>query len=313
MDNNRVGYVYDHAVTEHYNTRDSEHPENPGRVHHIIAKLCNTGLLNKMTYIDTRHATDDELRLVHSQEYINQLKSLETMFQDDINKYFDQYDSVYGNQSTYKCASLAVGSTLNLVDAVINAEVNSGIAIVRPPGHHAMRDHPMGFCILGTVAIASIYARNIGLKVAVLDFDIHHGNGTQEMLCNEHDILFHSIQRYDWGDYWPGTGTGTQDNVHNHMLNDVKGTNADYKKIMIENVIPSFSAFEPDIIIVSAGFDSAKGDPLGGYRVTPSGYADMIELLMNVQSNIVLVLEGGYSLTALADSAYECVKKMFDY
>lgn len=310
---NETGYVYDPFMTEHYNISNSDHVEKPDRIRAIMTHLTNTKTINKMKCIKSRFATIDELRLIHDKEYIDNIMSTSNMDDDDAEQFYFQYDDIYGNSNTADCARLAAGSTLELLSHIINDELDNGIAIVRPPGHHAFADNAMGFCFFNNVALAAIEARNRGMKVGVVDFDIHHGNGTQEILQDEHDILFYSVQRHDQGAFWPGTGEGTNNNIHNFAINGSHGTDEEYISIFEHNIIPLLDDYEPDIIIVSAGYDAAVNDPLGGFNVTPKGYAKIVSMMMDVQDKILLVLEGGYNLESLSKSVVSCVNVMLEH
>ena len=195
--------------------------------------------------------------------------------------------------------------------------VDRGVAIIRPPGHHATRNEAMGFCFFNNVAISAIYARNRGKKVAIVDFDIHDGNGTCDIINGEPGIHFISIHRYDNGRYYPGLETGAASNVGsnitNFTFNHARGTDEEYKNLFNDKVVPLLQNINPDIILVSAGFDAGLGDPLGNYRVTPNGFKMMVRMMKNVCSTIVLVLEGGYNLDTISNSMAKCVEELLEF
>ena len=189
-------------------------------------------------------------------------------------------------------------------------------AVVRPPGHHATPDSAAGFCLLNNVGIAASHAvTNLGLKrVLILDWDVHHGNGTQEMFYSDPRILYMSLHRYDHGAFYPsstqanydkvGSGLGLGFNVNIPWNDDTMG-DAEYLLAFTKVVMPIVTEFKPQVILVSAGFDAAAGDPLSGYRCSPALYGKMTGSLVKAAPT-VLALEGGYSLAAITESTVEC-------
>jgi acetoin utilization deacetylase AcuC-like enzyme len=198
--NCRVGYVYDAAMTLHAQTiGQKKHPEGPERIQEIYKILLNKCLLEKMVAIKSREATIDELKMVHSDDYITQLE-WKLRGPKGIYKQFEKSSDVYVNQSTLLAAKLAAGSTLEIVNQVSSKKIESGVAIVRPPGHHACANRAMGFCFYNNVALAAKMVSKKNKKVLIVDWDIHHGNGTQEIVSGDQNILFFSIHRFDHGD-----------------------------------------------------------------------------------------------------------------
>lgn len=199
---------------------------------------------------------------------------------------------------------LAAACTKRCAESVINSNINSAFALIRPPGHHACINKVMGFSFFNNIALAALYLKQeYNLKrICVFDWDIHHGNGTQEILKNKEGILYCSIHRFDHGNFYPGTGTHL--NNFNNIINMPLNTDEEIKPhdigdneyiFALNNLfIPIIKQYEPEIILVSAGFDAARDDPIGNFDLTPMGYAYMTKALKNL-SNIVLVLEGGYS------------------
>lgn len=217
-------------------------------------------------------------------------------------------------------ARLAVGTLLNVTEAVCHGHITNGIAVVRPPGHHAEADRAMGFCLYNNAAVAAHVAKTQwgAKRVLVMDWDVHHGNGTQHLLDHDPDIMYMSIHRYDNGTFFPGTGAA--DEVG---LGAARGTtvnipwpcggmgDAEYMAAFSDVVMPIAHQFSPDLVIISAGFDAADGDPLGGCRVTPAGYAHMTAMLSSLaHGKVVLALEGGYNLTCISRSMEACVRVM---
>ncbi|RDX91805.1 Histone deacetylase 5, partial [Mucuna pruriens] len=214
-----------------------------------------------------------------------------------------------------------------VVKRVCSRELDSAIAIVRPPGHHAEPDEAMGFCLFNNVAIAARYLLDerpeLGVKkILIVDWDVHHGNGTQKMFWNDSQVLFFSVHRHEFGSFYPandegfytmiGEGAGAGYNINVPWENGRCG-DADYFAVWDHILLPVAKEFNPDIIIVSAGYDAAVGDPLGGCRVTPFGYSVLLKKLMNfAEGRIVLILEGGYNLDSIAKSMHACLEVLLE-
>ena len=270
-----------------------------------------------MVAIKSRYATDGELQLAHTERYIKNLNKIFNNNEKTISNSMEQkYESIYANRYTLECAYLAAGSTLELVDAIANPAANnkigSGVAVVRPPGHHAKKESASGFCIFNNVAIAALHCRNnLHKKVAIVDFDVHQGDGTLNIIGGQDNIYFFSIHRYDKGTFYPGqhkpVNQSTYPNVKYYEFNGTIGTDSDYMNIFNKDLIPNLKNINPDIIIVSAGFDAGINDPLGGFAVTPAGYTNMVGYLKTVCPSIALVLEGGYNLKTISESVANCV------
>ncbi|EYU23512.1 hypothetical protein MIMGU_mgv1a0197122mg, partial [Erythranthe guttata] len=211
-----------------------------------------------------------------------------------------------------------------VAEKVAKGELDSAFAIVRPPGHHAEETEPMGFCLYNNIAIAASFLLNrrpkLGVgKILIVDWDVHHGNGTQKMFYEDPRVLTFSVHRHDSGEFYPygndgsysmiGEGAGAGYNINVPWENDLCG-DADYFAVWDHILIPVARKFNPDLIMVAAGFDAALGDPLGGCCLSPYAYSVMLRKLMDISrgKNIVLALEGGYNLVSLAKSAQACVE-----
>ncbi|XP_026167643.1 polyamine deacetylase HDAC10 isoform X2 [Mastacembelus armatus] len=241
---------------------------------------------------------------------------------EDLKEFTLHYGDVYFHPNIYHCAKLAAGATLQLVDSVMMAKVRNGMALVRPPGHHSMRSAANGFCVFNNVAIAAQYAKQkYGLKrVLIVDWDVHHGQGVQYCFEDDPSVLYFSWHRYEHQKFWPNLRESDFDSVGkekgagftiNVPWNDVRMQNSDYLSVFCHVLLPVAYEFSPDLVLVSAGFDSAIGDPEGEMCATPDIFAHLTHLLMNLAGGkVCAVLEGGYNLTSLAQSVCQTVQTL---
>ncbi|KAG1654291.1 Histone deacetylase 6 [Nymphon striatum] len=316
----RTCLISDFRMANHVNYMDKSHPERPERLRRIYAQHKDMGLVDRCFILKPRFAKDSELMLVHSETHLKLIQSLDNVKPRDVCKIAQNFNSVYLCKDTNTSAKLAVGCLLEVVDSVLSNKSRSGVAIIRPPGHHAEKDKPMGFCIYDNVAIAAKYAmKNYNLsRILILDWDVHHGNGIQHEFESSKNILYISIHRYDNGFFFPasrdgnynvtGTGEGRGYNV-NIPWNKSGMGDVEYMTAFFQVVLPIAHQFNPELVLVSAGFDAAAGDPLGGCNVTPEGYAQMTHFLSQLaEGKIIIALEGGYNLTAISNSMCSCTK-----
>lgn len=287
------------------------HVESPARLRSLYDMLDREGLRERMARIEPRSATVEELALNHSLSYIGMLEKMGAGSLDA--------DTVL-SESSYDTALLAVGGCLNMVDAVMEGKIGAGLALVRPPGHHAETVRGMGFCLFNNIAIAArhLMKRHRIKRIAIVDWDLHHGNGTQHSFYAEREVLYMSIHQ---SPCYPGTGslgeTGEGDGegfTLNLPIPQGVGDSG-YIRAFEELFLPAISAYRPDIILVSAGFDSHRFDPLGGMELTAAGFGEMTALLMDgadklCGGKIAFFLEGGYSLDGLAESVREVAIRM---
>ena len=320
--NPKVGYVYDPKMGLH---EKAGHHEQPGRIYAIYNEFVSRGLIDQMIEVESREVTNEELNLAHNSKYIKDVENYLGNSSKSRQAFCRKYDGdVFANKYTLLSAKLSAGSAVELATKVASGELESGFAIVRPPGHHAERDRAMGFCFYNNIAITAKKIRNIWgkedkgskrpRKVAVVDFDVHYGNGTHQILFEEENITFASVHRHDEGQFYPGTGeTSLGSNCHNFPIDYSKGTDHKYISIFEDRVIPLLKKISPDIILVSAGFDAAEGDPLGGHAVTPEGYYTMSKMMQEVCPRMVFILEGGYNLDSIAKSAAKCVEVLLEH
>ncbi|XP_055626253.1 histone deacetylase 6 isoform X1 [Toxorhynchites rutilus septentrionalis] len=316
----RVCYVYDDVMLEHCNLHEGSHPEQPLRIAKIFSRHEEYKLLGRMKRLQPRHATTDELCLVHSRQNVNVVRR--TVERDEMKQVADKFNSVYFHPKTFECATLAAGSVLQVVDEVLNGQSQSGVCIVRPPGHHAESDMPHGFCIFNNVAIAAQYAiRDHGLKrVLIVDWDVHHGNGTQHIFESSPNVLYVSVHRYDNATFFPkskdadfdvvGSGAGEGFNV-NIPWNKKGMGDQEYAAVFQQIILPIAYEFDPELVLISAGFDAAIGDPLGGCKVTPEAYGYFTQWLSSLANGRVIVcLEGGYNVNSISYAMTLCTKAL---
>lgn len=280
------------------------HPERPERAETldaVAARFREQG----GTVLEPRLATDDDLARVHTREHIASIVSTRgrpTMIDED----------TFTSPDSDDVARLAAGAALTAVDHVLDGPVGSrALALVRPPGHHAEAGKAMGFCLYNNIAVGAAYARSRGLsRVAIVDYDVHHGNGTQAMFYEDPSVLFVSSHQYP---FWPGTGAAneTGSGAGQGFTLNVPLTIGDRDEVVerkyAELVLPRVREFKPDLLMISAGFDAHEMDPLGQLRMTTAGFARLTRALLGVtnevcEGRVVLVTEGGYDLKALSDS-----------
>jgi acetoin utilization deacetylase AcuC-like enzyme len=280
------------------------HPENAKRLDSIVTRLNETGYYKKIQAITPRAADIKELSLCHSEEYVKYVRS----FCEKGGGYFDP--DTYSNQNSFLAAATAVGSSIDLTKEVISGKLRNGFALLRPPGHHALANRAMGFCLFGNIAIAAKTAlTQPGInKVAIVDFDVHHGNGTQALVGDDPNILFISTHQYP---FYPGTGSireigrgNAEGTVLNIPLRAEVGDTG-FKFVFEEIVFPSLQRYRPDLILVSAGYDAHWDDPLANLNLSLSGFdwitSELIKAAENLcEGKIVFFLEGGYNLEVLS-------------
>ena len=311
---NRTGIVRDQRYLEH--KTGVHHIEIPQRLETIYNMLDANGFQDNFTLIPPRYATLEELEMVHTPAYIERI--LDTA--GEPRRYLDP-DTVTSERSC-EAAFLSAGGVLAAVQQVMSGAVDNAFALIRPPGHHAERDRPMGFCIFNNVALAAEFSRRrYGLRrILIVDWDVHHPNGVQHIFYDDPEVLLFSTHR---APFFPGTGTieetgsgpgaGFTINVPLPPQRD----DADFGNIYRHLLSPVARAFQPQLVLVSAGFDTHCDDPIGGMRVTERGYARICEIILDIarstcEGKVVAVLEGGYDLAAIRRSVQAVLQTMKD-
>ncbi|CAH2102130.1 unnamed protein product [Euphydryas editha] len=317
-----VCYVYDQAMLKHKNICEPGHVECPERVQRIHERLRDFGLLRRLRPLAARAAADEEILAVHTRRHLDRLKELSSTKLRDLNSQKEAYDSVYFHPDTLESAAVAAGCVLQTVDAVLTRKAGSGVCVVRPPGHHADDDSPSGFCLLNNVAIAAKYAIQAhGVRrVLVVDWDVHHGNGTQRITYGDKEILYISIHRYDNGSFFPhskdadytATGEGRGEGYNVNIPWNKRGMgDVEYMAAFTQVILPIAYEYNPELVLVSAGFDACVGDPLGGCKVSPECYGRMTHFLNGLAGGrTILVLEGGYNVTSTSYAMTMCTKAL---
>lgn len=300
-----VGWLYDPEFLMHQT--GVNHPERPQRLQDVVEFLQTQPVWNQLTSIAFEPAPMDALTAVHDVGYLKRLQASCEMG----SRYFDESQTPIC-PSTFTSARLGAGAVIAACDAVMDRHVDRAFCAVRPPGHHAERDHSMGFCFINHAAVAAQHLiDHHGLsRVAIIDFDIHHGNGTQHIFEDRSDVFFLSIHQHPTSLY-PGTGfiweTGTGPGKGATMNLPVEPGAGDhvYRALMNLRVTPALKKFSPEFVILSSGFDAARDDPLAAGDVTTAGFRYITRQLVDVaeatcRGRLVSILEGGYDPKVLA-------------
>ncbi|CAA2970710.1 histone deacetylase 15 [Olea europaea subsp. europaea] len=294
-----IGFDERMLLHEEVEMKSHPHPERPDRLRAIVASLETAGIYPGRCFpILAREIKREELQMVHSLENIEAVELTSNI----LSCYFTP--DTYANQYSARAARLAAGLCADLASAIYSRSAKNGFALVRPPGHHAGVKQSMGFCLHNNAAIAACAAQVAGAKkVLIIDWDVHHGNGTQEIFEKNKSVLYISLHRHEGGKFYPGTGAANQvgtNGAEGYCVNvpwsrGGVGDN-DYMFAFQHAVLPIASEFAPDFTIISAGFDAARGDPLGCCDVTPAGYAQMTQMCSALSGGkLLVILEGGFA------------------
>ncbi|MBI4811179.1 MAG: histone deacetylase [Ignavibacteriales bacterium] len=309
----RTGFVYHEKFLEH--DTGPGHPERSDRLRAITNHLKEVNLWQELQHLMIDEASEDWLLQAHSLEhnkYLRQacLQGLNILDAGD----------THASRESYNAALLAVGGVLAAVDAVMNNLLQNVFCAIRPPGHHAERDKVMGFCLLNNVAIAARYAqrKHCADRILILDWDVHHGNGTQQIFYDDKSVMYISTHQYP---FYPGTGSRGERGIgqgEGYTLNIPMFAGSgeeEFIEAFKEEIIPSIDNYRPDMILISAGFDAHKDDPLANLNLTEESFGLFTSMITDAASKycngrIVSVLEGGYNLKALALSVESHIRKL---
>jgi len=300
-----TGLVYHPAYLDH--DMGAGHPESPNRLRAILQQLERSGTAGRVRKIEPRKAEDEWITQIHSPSYVAALNA----HQPASGRVALDADTSM-SRGSLPAAYLAAGGALAAVDAIMRGDVEHAFCAVRPPGHHAETARAMGFCLFNNVAIAARYVqKKYGLsRVLIVDWDVHHGNGTQHSFEQDPSILFFSTHQYP---HYPGTGratergTGAGEGFTINVPMEAGDGDDEYHAIFLNVLLPAAEAFKPEFVIISAGFDAHRDDPLASMGLTEAGYSDLTGLVVGIakrhaQGRLLSALEGGYNLTALGAS-----------
>ncbi|CAN5339712.1 histone deacetylase [soil metagenome] len=291
-----------------------DHVEHPSRAQAINERLVQSGLLANRPDMYVQSASTLLLERVHDRRYLEELER----FSQRGGGWIDA--DTYLGPDSLEIAKLAAGAASGVVQQIVSGRAKRGFSLGRPPGHHATRERAMGFCLYNSIAVAAETALEAGLeRVAIVDWDVHHGNGTQDIFYERSDVLFVSIHQYP---FYPGSGAarergqGAGDGYTINLPLGARSGDGAYLELFDEIVAPALRTYEPEMLLVSAGFDAHIRDPLGGMCVTDHGFAELAERAVSLAEElcggrIAAVLEGGYDVDALARSV-EAVIRVFD-
>ncbi|MEC9005375.1 MAG: histone deacetylase [Nitrospirota bacterium] len=311
----RVGLVSHPAFLEH--DMGSHHPESPERLRAILGQLESTGVMSKLTRIDPRKAEKKWITRIHDPVYVQRIED-----KAPSSGYASLDPDTSMSPGSLEAAYLAAGGAMAAVDAIMDNQVDQVFCAVRPPGHHAEANRAMGFCFFNNVAIAARYIQERhGLqRVLIIDWDVHHGNGTQHAFEEDPSIIFFSTHQYP---HYPGTGAENergQGKGEGATINvPMYGGQGDevYREVFRKVLVPVVDTFKPEFVLISAGFDAHEDDPLASMAITTEGYGELTRMVSSIANThchgrIVACLEGGYNLRALATSVEQHILALME-
>jgi acetoin utilization deacetylase AcuC-like enzyme len=301
-----TGLVFDAAFVRHQ--PGPTHPESPDRYRALKKAFDRAGLFDKLAHIPARFASDDELHLCHTRAYLASVRHDAARGSASLST----GDTAIGEHSL-EVATLAAGAALAGLDAIMAGRARNAFAAVRPPGHHATATRGMGFCVFNNAAIAARYARKVygAERVLIADWDVHHGNGTQDIFYEDPGVFYFSTHQWPW---YPGTGPASETGAGSARGTTINcpfpagSGHAEIVGAFRRKLVPAMAAYRPDLVILSAGFDSRRGDPLGRFVLRDEDFRELTEIAMEIaagsaRGRLLSILEGGYSLTGLAAAA----------
>lgn len=311
---NHTGFIFHEDFLKH--DPGPWHPESPARLENIYKHLKTKGILSHLEMIEPRIPCPDWISKIHTSEYISHVR------ESAING-VDHLDADTGIcKDSYRIACLVVGGVLEGVDAIMAQKVKNAFCAVRPPGHHAERNRAMGFCLFNNVAIAAKYIQSqFDLeKVLIIDWDVHHGNGTQNSFYEDPTVFYFSVHQ---NPFYPGTGHESETGIGagkgftlNKPLN-AGATVSTYIDVFENALLPAVQKFKPDFILISAGFDAHQNDPLAAMKLTTEGYGKLTRIIKSFaeeecNGRVLSILEGGYNLKVLADCVEAHVQELMN-
>jgi len=305
-----IGFIWHELFAKHL--AGYTHVESPQRIEAILKRIRKSPVVPSLSFIEAEPAKIEWLERVHDRDYVKAMLSLE--IEEAV--ILDWGDTV-ATKATPAAALHAAGAGVQAARLVLDGKISSAFCCVRPPGHHAERNRAMGFCVFNNIAVAAahlIEAERLK-RVAIVDWDVHHGNGTERMFIEDNRVLYISLHQYP---HYPGTGSSEMTGSgrgRGYTINLPMGAGAgdrEYIAAFRDRVIPTLDEFRPEFILISAGFDAHEDDPLSGTILTTSAYRTMTVLLKasaekHCRGRIVSMLEGGYDIPALAESVEEHV------
>ncbi|CAI2727584.1 unnamed protein product [Schistosoma spindalis] len=334
-----TGLVYDERMLKHKHEWFIGEQESPRRIQQAFHRCVEENLVSRCIRVPAIPISEDDLTLVHDKWYVEKIKQSCYMSNRELYSLSGEYDGVFFNRYTWLCATLAAGSVKHLTELIITNQLSNGLALIRPPGHHAMRSEACGYCIFNNIAITvasllqphnriipvtkkSINKHNITYlqRILIIDWDVHHGQGTQYTFYNDNRVLYISIHRYEKAKFWPNLREANYDFIGENLgkgynvnipLEEIGMTDSDYLAIFYRLIMPIATEFNPQLILVSCGFDAAIGCPEGRMWLTPMIFGHFIHKLKSLAGGkVVVVLEGGYFVDSLAEGIVHVLKAL---
>ncbi len=312
---NGTAFLYDPILQKH--KTGCTHPEKRQRLTAIMNGLKQAGLWELLQHPAIRPATATDLTTIHDPQYVDHIRQA-----CEAGELFAPDDVTIGSPGTYDAALMSAGAVLTAIDTVMAGQASNAFCAVRPPGHHAERNRAMGFCFFNNVAIGAKYLQqHHGIRrVAIIDWDVHHGNGTQQAFYDDPSVFYFSIHQhplYPNSGWSHETGTGRGKGFTLNCPVPAGSTNTDYNRVFQDYLRPALVRFRPEFILISAGFDAHHADPLAGIALNEKGFKELTHTVMTLateysENRLISVLEGGYDLTALAACVTSHIEALLD-